>query len=170
MDEKLQPAVQAIQSRFQAGLSEFRDEVTLQVQKADLQQIATTLRDEFGFNMLVDITAVDYWPEESPRFHVVIHLLRTTTHQVLCLRVPVNAAEPLAPTLDKIYPNATWYEREVWDLFGIRFEGNFDMRRIVMPADWEGHPLRKDYPLGYEEVQFTFNYDEISLHKTAPKK
>lgn len=170
MDEKLQPVVQAIQARFSVGVSEFRDEVTLQVEKTDLVKLITALRNEFGFKMLVDITAVDYWPAEAPRFHVVIHLLSLTTNRVLCLRVPVDAATPLVPTLDKLYPAATWYEREVWDMFGIRFEGNFDMRRIVMPADWEGHPLRKDYPLGYEEVQFTFNFDEISQRKTAPKK
>jgi len=170
MDEKLQPVVQAIQARFSVGVSEFRDEVTLQVEKTDLVMLVTALRNEFDFKMLVDITAVDYWPAEAPRFHVVIHLLSLTTNRVLCLRIPVDAAAPVVPSLDKLYSAATWYEREVWDMFGIRFEGNFDMRRIVMPADWEGHPLRKDYPLGYEEVQFTFNFDEISQHKTAPKK
>jgi NADH-quinone oxidoreductase subunit C len=68
-------------------------------------------------------------------------------------------------TLESIYPGANWYEREVFDLFGIKFDNHSDLRRIIMPADWQGHPLRKDYPLGYEEVQFTFNFDEISLRK-----
>ena len=170
MNEKLQPVVQAIQARFSIGVSEFRNEVALQVDKADLVRVAAALRNEFAFKMLLDVTAVDYWPAEAPRFHVVIHLLSMEANQVLCLRVPVDATTPVVPTLDKIFPNATWYEREVWDMFGIRFEGNSDLRRIVLPADWEGHPLRKDYPLGYEEVQFTFNFDEISQHKTAPKK
>jgi len=170
MDEKLQPVVQAIQARFSIGVSEFRDEVNLQVEKADLVKVVVVLRNEFSFKMLLDVTAVDYWLAEAPRFHVVIHLLSMAANRVLCLRVPVDATTPVVPTLDKIFPNATWYEREVWDMFGIRFEGNSDLRRIVLPADWEGHPLRKDYPLGYEEVQFTFNFDEISQHKTAPKK
>jgi len=170
MDEKLQPVVQAIQARFSIGVSEFRDEVNLQVEKADLVKVAVVLRNEFSFKMLLDVTAVDYWPAEAPRFYVIIHLLSMAANRVLCLRVPVDATTPVVPTLDKIFPNATWYEREVWDMFGIRFEGNSDLRRIVLPADWEGHPLRKDYPLGYEEVQFTFNFDEISQHKTAPKK
>lgn len=170
MDDRLQPVLQAASERFSVEVREFRGEYTLVVEKSRLLELTAALRDEFGFNMLVDITAVDYWPAEAPRFHVVIHLLAMQTNQILCLRVPVETMPPVVPTLDKLFPNATWYEREVWDLFGIRFEGNSDLRRILMPADWEGHPLRKDYPLGYEEVQFTFNFDEISQRKTAPKK
>ena len=170
MNDILQPVVQSLQSRFDLVAQEFRNELTLQVKKSDLVKVAAALRDEFEFKMLVDITAVDYWPAESPRFHLVVHLLNMKTSQVLCLRVPVDATEPVVPTLDKLFANATWYEREVWDMFGIRFEGNSDLRRIVLPADFEGHPLRKDYPLGYEEVQFTFNFDEISQRKTAPKQ
>ena len=76
----------------------------------------------------------------------------------------------ILPTATGIWPSADWYERELWDMFGIKAEGHPDLRRILMPYDWEGHPLRKDYPLGYEEVQFTFNYDEIDQRKPRPKE
>jgi NADH-quinone oxidoreductase subunit C len=83
--------------------------------------------------------------------------------------VPLNGDYPSLPTIVDLYPNANWFEREIWDMFGIRFDDHPDLRRILMPYDWEGYPLRKDYPLGYEEPQFTFNYDEIYRHKHHPK-
>ncbi len=103
--------------------------------------------------MLAAQTAVDYWPEQEPRFHVDLPAAIRMQHNVrLGLRVPLNGNFPTMPTVEGVYPNANWYEREMWDMFGIRFEGHSDLRRILMPYDWEGHPLRKDYPLGYEEV------------------
>jgi NADH-quinone oxidoreductase subunit C len=88
----------------------------------------------------------------------------------LSLRVPLEGNAPHLATIEGVYPNANWYEREVWDMFGVRFDGHSDLRRILMPADWQGHPLRKDYPLGYEEVQFTFNAEEIDLRKPYAKE
>jgi NADH-quinone oxidoreductase subunit C len=117
------------------------------------------------------MTAVDYWPkflvqdEEIARFHVIYQFTSVSNNLRLGLRVPISAAKPSLPTISDIYMNANWREREIWDLFGIRFEGHPDLRRILMPADWEGHPLRKDYPLGYEEPQFTFNADQIDKRK-----
>ena len=89
---------------------------------------------------------------------------------ILSLRVPLDGNAPHIPTIEKIYPGANWSEREIWDMFGIRFDGHSDLRRILMPHDWEGFPQRKDYPLGYEEVQFTFNLDEIDKRKPHPKE
>ena len=168
MDEALKAAVSELQEKLGAEAQEFRGEVTLVVASDRLPAAAQVLRDGHGFNFLIDVTAVDYWPAEEPRFHVVYHVLNTTTNQVLRLRSPLNNNSPVIPTVEKLWPNANWYEREVWDMFGIRFEGHSDMRRIIMPYEWEGHPLRKDYPLGYEEVQFTFNKDEIMVKKPHP--
>ena len=165
MDEKLQAAVAAMQERFAASVEVEHGETTLLIAADKITEIAQALRDEFQFNMLVDETAVDYWPQTAPRFHVVYQLYSLPLNLQLRLRAPLDGNAPHLPTLEGIYPNANWYEREIWDMFGIRFDGHSDMRRIIMPFDWEGHPLRKDYPLGYEEPQFTFNFDEIDLRK-----
>jgi len=170
MNQSLKPVAEAIKRRYEAKVVEFRDEVTLTLPITHLLDVAAALRDEFDYPMLESITAVDYWPEQSPRFHLVYHIYSMKENQTICLRVPVDGNSPVVPTLEVVYPNANWHEREVWDMFGIRFEGHGDLRRILMPQDWQGHPQRKDYPLGYEEVQFTFNFDQISLKKPAPKE
>jgi NADH-quinone oxidoreductase subunit C len=169
MNEALQVAVTGISARFGAEVQEFRGEVTLIVSPLQINSALLVLCDEYKYNFLIDVTAVDYWPAEEPRFHVIYHILDTSLNLVLCLRSPLNGNSPTIPTAEKIWPNANWYEREVWDMFGIRFEGHSDMRRIIMPYEWEGHPLRKDYPLGYEEVQFTFNKEEIMAKKPHPQ-
>lgn len=169
MNETLQAAVMGILARFEAEVQEFRGEVTLVVSPVHINAALQALRDEYKFNFLIDVTAVDYWPAEEPRFHVIYQVLDTALNLVLCLRSPLNGNSPAISTAEKIWPNANWYEREVWDMFGIRFEGHSDLRRIIMPYEWEGHPLRKDYPLGYEEVQFTFNKEEIMAKKPHPQ-
>jgi NADH-quinone oxidoreductase subunit C len=175
MDEKLQPAVSAIKTRFGAQDSEFRGEITLLVQPQQIVDVCRTLHDELGFDMLINETAVDYWPQEGPRFHLVYHVYSMKENIILGLRAPLDGAPsdggaPHIRTIEGVYPNANWHEREIWDMFGIVFDGHSDLRRILMPHDWEGHPQRKDYPLGYEEVQFTFNYDEVRLRKPHPKE
>jgi len=170
MDNALQAAVSAIQERFAATVEVDRGETTLHIAADKIIEIGRALRDEFQFNMLVDETAVDYWPQESPHFHVVYQLYSLPHNLSLRLRAGLDGNAPHLPTLESIYPNANWYEREVWDMFGIRFDGHSDLRRILMPNDWEGHPLRKDYPLGYEEPQFTFNFKEIDLRKPKGQK
>ncbi len=101
---------------------------------------------------------MDYWPDQSPRFHVVYGVRSLQHNLILGLRVPLDGNAPTLPTIESVYRNANWFERELWDMFGIHFDGHSDLRRILMPHDWEGHPLRKDYPLGYEEVQYTFQF------------
>ncbi|MGD2155732.1 MAG: NADH-quinone oxidoreductase subunit C [Anaerolineales bacterium] len=170
MTDHLQNAVQAIQERYAVEIEVFRGETTLILSKDQLVDTCRTLREELDFNFLPDITAVDYWPNEQPRFFVVYQLHCLQHNVSLRLRVPLPGKNPSLPTIEEIYPNANWLEREVWDMFGIRFDGHSDLRRILMPYDWEGHPLRKDYPLGYEEVQFTFNFEEIDLRKPYVKE
>jgi NADH-quinone oxidoreductase subunit C len=151
--------------RFSIEASQFRGETSLTVMPDQIVDVCRSLHDDFSFDMLSGQTAVDYWPEQEPRFHLIYQLYSLAENLHLRLRVPLNGNAPSLPTVEGIYPNANWHEREVFDMFGINFEGHSDLRRILMPYDWEGHPLRKDYPLGYEEVQFTFNYDEIDQRK-----
>jgi NADH-quinone oxidoreductase subunit C len=170
MNEHVHSAVQAVQERFGAETIEFRGEVSLVISSEKIVEACKVLRDEFGFDVLAAESAVDYWPELEPRFHVIYQLYSMSQSQRIGLRVPLNGNGPSLPSVEKVYPNANWHEREIWDMFGIRFEGHSDLRRIIMPYDWEGHPLRKDYPLGYEEVQFTFNFDEIDGRKPYAKE
>jgi NADH-quinone oxidoreductase subunit C len=170
MEEILQSAITAAANRYEAELNLFRGQTTLIVAPENIIDLAKMLRDEFGFDTFIDVTAVDYFPNTDPRFHLVYNLYSMQYNLRLQLRVPVRSVSPSVKTIETIYSGANWYEREVWDLFGIRFEGHSDLRRIVMPEDWEGHPLRKDYPVGYEEVQFTFNVEEIQLRKPSGKE
>lgn len=169
MLETLKPAVTALQEEFGAELQEFHGEVILLVKPENNVEALYALRDRFGFNFLIAVTAVDYWPQETPRFHIVYLLLAMKENFVVQVRVLLDGNNPSLRTSETVWPSANWYEREVFDMFGIRFDGHSDMRRIIMPYEWEGHPLRKDYPLGYEEVAFTFNSEEINLRKSHPK-
>jgi NADH-quinone oxidoreductase subunit C len=165
MDDILPKIVEALTGRFSAQASEFRGETSLTLAAEHIVAACQALRDEFSFDLLTEETAVDYWPQQAPRFHVVYRLRSLKHNAIVGLRVPLDGNAPTLPSLTPVYANANWFERELWDMFGIRAEGHPDLRRIVMPYDWEGHPLRKDYPLGYEEVQFTFNFDEIDVRK-----
>ena len=110
-----------------------------------LVEVARALREraDLGFN-LFEITAVDWWPRE-PRYEVV-YLLASAT-QRLRLKVSLHTLSARLPTIQRVWPGAGWLEREVWDMFGIVFEDHGDLRRLLMPEDWEGHPLRKDFPV-----------------------
>jgi len=128
-----------------------RDEMTIYVDRASLREACALLRDdaECAFNFLSDITCVDWYPAE-PRFEVVYHLLSIPNKERVRLKVRLNGDNPAVESLTSVWPGANYFEREVFDLFGVRFTGHPYMRRILMPEDWEGHPLRKDYPVeGY---------------------
>ena len=170
MDKKLEPIVKALQKQFDSSIEEFRGEVHVFVTAEQIVEALTLLRDKYEFELLSALTAVDYFPQQSPRFHVVYQLSSIAKNVTVQVRVPVNGDQPKVPTATRVYEVANWREREVADMFGIEFEGHPDPRRILMPEDWDGHPLRKDYPLGYEEPQFTFNFDEIDVRKPYVKE
>ncbi|UYN92769.1 MAG: NADH-quinone oxidoreductase subunit C [Anaerolineales bacterium] len=169
MKAELQPVLDALQSAFGAHISEFREQAKAVIAVEHIVEAARTLRDAHGFNMLAGLSAVDYWPERKPRFHAVYEFKNMSKNLRLEVRVPLDGDEPKLPTLTEVFPNANWHERELWDMFGFEVVGHPDPRRILMPADWVGHPLRKDYPLGYEEVQFSFNFKEIDQRKPRPQ-
>lgn len=128
---------------------EFRDEQTIVLQPAYLLNVCAYLQKTLRYNVLTTLTAVD-WLERTPRFDVVYQLLSLPNQCVLRLKVRVGEKgeeHPSVPSVCAIWPGANWYEREVYDLFGLDFAGHPDLRRILMPPDWTTHPLRKDYPL-----------------------
>ena len=170
MDKKLEPIVQALQENYETSVEEFRDEVHVFMKPEQIVDALTLLRDKYDFELLSALTATDYWPQQSPRFHVIYQLSSIARNLTLQLRVPLNGDNPRLPTATRVYDVANWRERELLDMFGIEIEGHPDPRRILMPEGTQGHPLRKDFPLGYEEPQFTFNYDEINLRKPYAKE
>jgi NADH-quinone oxidoreductase subunit C len=128
-----------------------REEMTIYVDRSSIREACAVLRDdaECAFNFLSDVTCVDWYPSE-PRFEVVYHLLSISKKERVRLKVRLDSDSPAVESLTSVWPGANYFEREVFDLFGIRFTGHPYLRRILMPEDWEGHPLRKDYPVeGY---------------------
>ena len=128
-----------------------RDELTIWVDAPAIREACDLLRTdaELEFNFLSDLTCVDWYPRE-PRFEVVYHLLSIPRHDRLRLKVRLSGGDAVVESVTAVWPSANFFEREVFDLFGIHFLGHPALRRILMPDDWEGHPLRKDYPVeGY---------------------
>lgn len=132
-----------------------------------LRDVAVFLKDS-GFHMLLDVGGVDYYPR-SPRFEVVYHFLDMKTRQRVRLRCVLEDERPEVPTLSDLWPAANPAEREVYDLFGIVFTGHPNLTRILMPSDWEGHPLRKDYPLRGPRERLEARYAAEKNRFHAPK-
>jgi NADH-quinone oxidoreductase subunit C len=126
----------------------FRGELTIYLRPQSLRRVSEFLRDapDLLFKFLADVTALDLYPNE-PRFEVVYHLLSMEKNVRLRLKVRLPSSDPRVESLVPVWPAANAFEREVFDLFGIVFEGHPYLRRILMPEDWQGHPLRKDYPV-----------------------
>jgi NADH-quinone oxidoreductase subunit C len=136
---------------------QFRGDLTIVAKREDIVSVCEFLRDdgELSFNFLSDLTAVDHL-ERKPRFDVVYHLYSISRNHRIRIKVEVDEDQNVL-SVTSLWSNANWFEREVFDLFGIRFDAHPDLRRILLPDDWEGYPLRKDFPLTREEVMFTHN-------------
>ena len=128
-----------------------RHELTLLLERGAIREACAILKNsaEAHFNFLSDLTCVDLYPSD-PRFEVVYHLLSMKKKERVRLKVQLPGSDPSLESITGVWPAANFFEREVFDLFGVRFQGHPYLRRILMPEDWEGHPLRKDYPVeGY---------------------
>jgi NADH-quinone oxidoreductase subunit C len=144
---------------------EFRGETTIVVPRKILRTVAEHCRDhaELQFNLLTDATCVDRFPHE-PRFELSYHLVSIPRRDKIRLKVRLSGSDAVVDSLVPVWPGANWLEREIFDLFGIRFEGHPDLRRILLPEDWEGYPLRKDYPVeGYRDVPMVTGFRKSSV-------
>jgi NADH-quinone oxidoreductase subunit C len=139
-----------LQGKFAASIIdvvEFRGEVTVTVKKDAIIDILSFLKQSLQYNLLTDLTAIDYLGKKEERFMMVYLLYSIPNKDRLRVKTPVTEADCKIPTASTVWKTANWLEREVYDLFGITFNGHPDLRRILMADDWVGHPLRKDYPL-----------------------
>jgi len=141
------------------------DFATVYVPAARLPETCRALRDapDLRFNVLIEVTAVDHLPR-TPRFEVVYHLLSIPHRRRLRLKVRVDEGKAV-PTVQGIWPAAGWPEREVWDMFGVVFDGHPDLRRILMPEDWVGHPQRKDHPVQIRKAAQTYEPLEVTAEE-----
>ncbi|MDX6693129.1 MAG: NADH-quinone oxidoreductase subunit [Blastocatellia bacterium] len=155
------PLVTALQHAYPewgGEVTEAFGEVTVVVPREKIVEICRFLKTAPGleFNFLSDLCGADRGPEEEPRFEVNYHLFSTTRHHRLRLKVLLNDNDTHVPTVSFIWRTANWHERETFDLLGVIFDGHPDLRRILLPDDWQGHALRKDFPLrGYEPYSLT---------------
>lgn len=126
-----------------------RNELTIYVARESIRQACTQLKSQGLTDFLSDVTCADYYPRD-PRFEIAYHLLSMKRKERVRLKVRLDGNDPVIESMTALWPSANFFEREVFDLFGVRFLGHPYLRRLVMPEDWEGHPLRKDYPVeGY---------------------
>jgi NADH-quinone oxidoreductase subunit C len=172
MDDTLDRLGQTIKSAFDSSVTGYavtRGELTVTAKAADLIKVVTFLRDDPAcqFINIIDVTAVD-WPSREQRFDVVYHFLSPRLNQRVRLKVMTDETTPV-PSLINVFRGADWFERETYDLYGVLFTGHPDMRRILTDYGFEGHPLRKDFPLtGFVEVRYDDEqkrvvYDKVTL-------
>ncbi|HLJ90105.1 MAG TPA: NADH-quinone oxidoreductase subunit C [Candidatus Angelobacter sp.] len=153
LDElKGRPAIDALLAWNQnavEGAKLDRDELSVYIARESIREACNILKAQGLFNFLSDLTCADFYPRE-PRFEMAYHLLSHRRKERVRVKVRLEGADPVLESITSLWPAANFFEREIFDLFGIRFLGHPDLRRIMMPEDWEGHPLRRDYPVeGY---------------------
>lgn len=150
------PNIPYLRERFAGRILEthaFRGDETIVISRGGLQEIFSILKEDakLDFDFLTDITAVDYLGKKEPRFEAVYHLYSLRTKHRLRVKVPVPDEDPVVDSLTPLWKEANWLEREVWDMFGIRFRGHPDLRRILLYEEFQGYPLRKDYPVNQRQ-------------------
>ncbi len=154
MTEKLHEFVESLKIANPEWVGDVKDalgEVTVTVPREHIFAACEFLRDSLGFDLLADLCGCDRGPEDDPRFEVNYHLFSTTHHKRLRLKVLLSEDDPQVESVTPLWKSADWHERETFDLVGVIFENHPDLRRILLPSDFDGHALRKDYPLrGYE--------------------
>ena len=170
----VQKTVDALKTKFPEAVAEvieFRGETTVVIKPESLLTVCQFVKDdpELSYRCLVDLAGVDYYPAE-PRFGISYIVFAMGASARIRIKVLINGDDPTVDSVVGVWRNADWYEREAFDMLGIKFNNHPDLRRILMPADWVGYPHRKDYPLGYEEVQFSFNWREVDAKKPYAKE
>ena len=148
MNDQIKETLSSLGPDVVTATQEFRGEFTVTVDPKAIVSVCTLLRDDAGlaFDMLIDLTAVDRYRPEA-RFEVVYHLYSLKNRRYLVIKTHVDEAHPELPSVTAVWPAANWHERETFDMFGIKFSGHPDLRRLYMPEEFEYYPLRKDFPL-----------------------
>jgi NADH (or F420H2) dehydrogenase, subunit C len=159
MTEKALEFVEKLKEENSSWIADLKTacgEVTVFVPRESIVDVCWVLKTKHGFDLLADLCGADRGPEEDPRFEVNYHLFSTIHHTRLRLKVLLSEDDPHVNTVTTVWKTANWHERETFDLFGVIFDNHPDLRRILLPSDFDGHALRKDYPLrGYEPYSLT---------------
>ena len=150
------PNIRYLRERFPGRILDshsFRGDETVVIAREGMVEFFRFVKEDprLGFNFLTDITAVDYLGKKEPRFEAIYHLYSITAQHRLRVKVPVPEGDPVVDSLVSLWRGADWLEREVWDMFGIRFQGHPDLRRVLLYEEFQGHPLRKDYPVNQRQ-------------------
>ncbi len=159
------PYLDRLKEKFGEAIEEIaypHDQLAVVIKRDSICDVLTFLKndDETLFDHFMDLTAVDYIGRE-PRFEVVIHLVSIPKHHRIRLKIKLQESDPVMPTITPVYPAANWFERECWDLYGIKFDGHPNLTRIMLYDGFQGHPLRKDYPLKKRQPRMKLRKPEV---------